>query len=538
MINKTNISNVFHSVFFKLIILYCLLLSAFLWFGDRLGWEGDDVDQIEGILNFSWKGKAMVYRYSWQPLAYELNLGFYRFFQQPKLLFIFPQIIGSLNICLLVLGIYLFAQRQLNLILCFSFLIFFPELFFCGLYYNSTVFTMLPMAICLIFLFWQKSPFKAIHGWQNIRYFMIGLMSTFSLFFRLDFLLALPLLWYFMIFDESLKEKGENYGIYTIVSLTLLLIFTLTDIFNVPKILEIFQSHETIVEQWTWQESFNNLFSITNVLVWLILIIYAVYFVGLNLIKRRWRNFAIILIILPIFFPLPTLTSPKYLIPGIILLPFLFAKIILDLKKYLTSFQFKSLCFVIITLAFLLQILSFEIMPSFPYFQITQSPKLITTHDGYRVSGAYIQGYNEVRKAQNKSFHPPIQFSRTLANIIATIPGNVTVLALKKENNMTNEAWVWQFTTLYLQLKNYQVKNYDRDATITLISPPKTVKFIKLEQSDYERYQSLLPSERVIKLPYVTSNDSQGYQKAYNCLAKDLKPFKLPPSIFISPFSP
>ena len=55
-----------------------VLVACSLWFGDRLGFEGDDVAMLFGIANFERVGINDVYRYHWQPLVYEALVPFAR----------------------------------------------------------------------------------------------------------------------------------------------------------------------------------------------------------------------------------------------------------------------------------------------------------------------------------------------------------------------------------------------------------------------------------------------------------------------------
>lgn len=513
------------SLSLTMIIFYILLLLFFLFFGDRVGWEGDDVDQLDGIVNFAYKGKDLVYRYYWQPLTYQLNLWFNSWLSSPKVLFIIPQIIGAANICVLLLAVYEFAQKRINLLLCFSFLIVLPEILFCSLYYNSTVFAMLPMAITLLFLFWQQSPLKSVDFWNNIRYFIIGVASTSAVFFRLDFLLVLPLLWTLMFWDYTLQNKLKKYSIYAITSLTLLGIFWLTDIFNPSKIIEITKSHEQGVGSFTVEQSFTNLFTITNLVIWIILIATGIYFVALSIRKNNKKLISLIISALILLYPIPTLTSPKYLIPGIIFIPFVLAKLFVILKDKLQKKQFRSLALGFIILSFFLQIVSIQWDFERSFVKITSRPHYTYTHDGARVSGAYLQGYNEVRKAQKISSHNPIKFARKMAKTIHDINKNVTVIFLNEESNISSEVWVLTFTTFYLELEGYQVNHYDRDNKIILSLGDKIVKIKKLNEQEYTNYSVENKEEtKLLKVPYISREDPEQIKKLfedfYNSLDK------------------
>ncbi|XHU95808.1 MAG: hypothetical protein JJP05_09130 [cyanobacterium endosymbiont of Rhopalodia gibba] len=506
--------------FLGIIIFYVISLLFLLFFGDRVGWEGDDIEQLDGIINFSHKGKNLVYRYYWQPLTYQLNLWFNSWLNHPRLLFFIPQIIGAANISILLIAIYTFSRRRLNLILCFCFLIIFPEIIFCSLYYNSTVFAMFPMSITILLLFWTKSPIKDKETWDNFRYFAIGITSTLAVFFRLDFLLSLPLLWYLILFNNSLESKIEQrlkfYFIYILTSFSLFVFFSATDIFNLTKIIYITTSHHEGVNTWTIRQSLANLFSITNLVIWIFLII---SLIGLTFTKIKNKDRKLVLLILcvlPLFYSMSSLTSPKYLIPGIIFLPFFCASIALRIESKLDKNKFHSLVFSFIILSFFLQIVAIQWVPRIPFIEITANPNYIYTHDGIRVTGGYLKGYNEVRKAQINSYHRPIKFSRKMAQVIQQIDKNVAVIYLDKSDSFATEVWIWTFTTFYLELEGYQVKYYDQNNKIVLSLADKTVIMQRVNQEQYENYLDInLKKTTLIKVPYVSRKDPQGFKKFF-----------------------
>ncbi|YAI81923.1 MAG: hypothetical protein ACQJCO_09110 [cyanobacterium endosymbiont of Rhopalodia sterrenbergii] len=506
--------------FLGIIIFYIIILLFLLFFGDRVGWEGDDIEQLDGIINFSHKGKDLVYRYYWQPLTYELNLWLNSWLNHPRLLFVIPQIIGAANISILLTAVYIFSGGRLNSILCFCFLIIFPEIIFCSLYYNSTVFAMLPMSITILLLFWRKSPIKAKKIWNNFRYFAIGITSTLAVFFRIDFLLSLPLLWYLMLLDNSLehkiKQKLKVYLIYIVTSFSLLVFFLFTDIFSLKKIIYITTSHHEGVNTWTIQQSLANLFSITNLTVWIILIISLICLTLTKIKNKDWTLVLLLVCILPLFYSISSLTSPKYLIPGIIFLPFFCASIALNIESKLNKNQFQSLVFAFISFSFFLQIVAIQWVPRIPFIEITANPNYIYTHDGIRVPGGYLKGYNEVKKAQINSYHRPIKFSRKMAQVIQKIDKNVTLIYLDKSDSFATEVWIWTFTTFYLELEGYQVEHYDRNNKIVLSSADKTVIMQRVNQEEYASYLDSNPENTtLIKVPYISRKDPQGLKKFF-----------------------
>lgn len=502
------------SSIFQLAAIYGLVLLFLLFFGDRVGWEGDDVDQLEGILNFQYKGKDLVYRYYWQPLSYQFSIWINSWLNNPRFLFLLPQIFGAANICILLLGMYVFSGRKIDFVLGLSFLAVLPEIVFTALYYNSTVFAMLPMAIALLFLFWTSSPIENRPLWNNSRYIILGAATTTAIFFRFDFLLSLPLVWYFMSIDRSLKQPWKQWVMYFSTTFLSLAVFWRLDIFNPAKLIYIVNSHEEGAKYWTWSESIASLYTITSPIIWFLLTIYLAWFIISRIRQKDWKAVAILIPISILLYPLPTLTSPKYLIPGIIFLPFLFAYIFLKILDRFGSNKFKIAKFTAIAFCLILQFKSIELFGNFPYLTVTSEPQLTSTHDGPRVSGAYLKGYGEIKKAQVESLHPPIKLARQLALALKTPKKNVTVIYLKRDGSIASEPWLWAFTSFYLELDGYKVQRYDRDSEIVLTSDKKVVTMKEVEEGQYLNYLKT-GDEVAIKFPNVSYSDPNYFQKIY-----------------------
>ena len=494
---------------FRLVIVYLIiLLLFFLFFGDRVGWEGDDLAQLEGIVNFPDKGTTGVYRYYWQPLAYQLSLWVNYWTNNPRFLFALPQIFAAANICVLLGAIYAFSEGKINLLLGFSFLLLLPEIFFCGLYYNSTVFGMLPMAIALLFLFWKQKSGRSMSLWNDIRYLTIGVASTVACFFRLDFLLCLPLIWYLIIFDRVPKKRAIL--LYLSGSLSIVALSLTTGIFDPAMALKTAQGHANFTDNWSFKSSLKNLFTITNSIVWIALFTYFIHFLISRIKSQNWKSLLVVFPAAILLYPIPQLTSPKYLIPAIIFLPFVLVKMAMELQERLGRKEFKRLSYCIIATSMLLQILSVQPARAFPYVQIKPVPTYIFTHDGLRPLGAYLRGYNKVRKAERNGGR--LFLARRLTDIIVASDRNFTVIYLDKKDNYTAANWSWAWPNFYLQLEGYKVQHYSLNKEIILASGKKIVQMKKLDEEQFFDYEE--NGETVlIKVPYIKEGDKERSKK-------------------------
>jgi hypothetical protein len=490
------------------LIIFLFLLLSFLIFGDRVGWEGDDVTQLEGIVNFTYKQKIGVYRYYWQPLAYELSLWINDWTKNPRFLFALPQIFAASSICVLLGAISAFSEGRISLLLGFSILLLLPEIFFCGLYYNSTVFGMLPMAIALLFLFWKKNSGISMSLWNDIRYLTIGVASTVGCFFRLDFLLCLPLIWYLIIFDRVPKKRSIL--LYLSGSILIVALIQLKGFFELVGVFNVMQNHADLTDDVSFRNSLENLFSITNLIVWIALFAYFIYFLVSRIKSQNWKSLLVVFPAAILLYPIPQLVTPKYLIPAIIFLPFVLAKMIMELQERLDTKKFKNLSYCIIVISMLLQILSVEPARAFPYLQINPIPTYIGTHDGPRSLGSYLRGYNQVRKAQAEDGgHPQIRLARRLTKIIkASEQSNFDLIYLDKEGNQTR--WSWYWPNFYLQLEGYKVQNYsfslkEQEQDIILVADNKVVRIKELDEEQYRDYKEN-EENALIKVPYLTND--------------------------------
>lgn len=492
---KSPLKPVSHNLVVSLVLLYFILLPVFLFFGDRGWWDGDAIAQLEGILNFQYRGTTGVYRYYWQPLAYEINLFVIRLTNNPRLLYYLPQIFGAANICILLGALSKFSQRKLPMLLNFCLLLLLPEIFFSGLYYNSTVFAMLPMSIAILFIFWQNNTDNLINrdpsstlSWDDIRYLVIGITAAIACFFRFDFSLCLPLLGYLLLTRENNKTRAILLFSSSVIAIFIL--FFIIGIFSPQMILKILREHSDVVGEWTYITPVFKakvIFTTMNVTVWVIFLGYLLYFLQQKILKREWRSLLIIFPSAILLYPIPKITSPKYLMPAIIFMPFIFANMLLDLNKRLTNKNFQRLSYFVIAGTVLLQILSIQPAKAFPFIQLTPSPYSQETHDGPRTVGAYLQGYNRVRMIPNEpKAGEGIDVLQKASKLIdsANVP---SVVLLKKGTSMAdNRNWGW--LSFYLQLEGYKIEDFS-DNKIILTKNNKQASIERIDENSFLQRQ-------------------------------------------------
>src|SRR5690242_968429 len=130
-----------------------LLLCAFflinfiflIIFCDRNGYEGDDLNSIIPMfhLDAAKQGALEIYRYSWQPLSYELGAAIFRATKAPTAIFLLAPIACAVSLTLLLSIIWHNRASAREFTASLVTLLAIPEFWFSGLYYNSSVLGML-----------------------------------------------------------------------------------------------------------------------------------------------------------------------------------------------------------------------------------------------------------------------------------------------------------------------------------------------------------------------------------------------------------
>ena len=188
------------------LIIVTGLSFLLLAFSDRDGYDGDDLSTVSAVfqLDAAKRGDLALYRYAWQPLAYELSAWVYRRFDTSDAVFMSAPIACAIALAVLLYAMATAARNLKSPWLHLAILILFPELFYTGLYYNTTALAMPAAAVAVLFL---TGPPGRGRPWRPA---LIGVMLTLASFFRFDFVLIFPFvvasLW---IESRSLRPMGS-----------------------------------------------------------------------------------------------------------------------------------------------------------------------------------------------------------------------------------------------------------------------------------------------------------------------------------------
>ena len=170
------------------VLLALFFLSSLIFlvlFADRDGYEGDDLNSVLPMLHLqeAKQGALEVYRYHWQPLSYEIGSAVFRLIGKPTAIFLLSPLAGAISLLLLFLVTWRDRSSMPGFAKSLLAILVLPELWFAGLYFNSTVLG-LPFALgCLFFL--RSSSTSSLC-------FLSGVLLGIAVLMRLDFILAAP----------------------------------------------------------------------------------------------------------------------------------------------------------------------------------------------------------------------------------------------------------------------------------------------------------------------------------------------------------
>src|SRR6266496_6842305 len=122
-------------------IFFLVSVVALTELADRNGYEGDDLNSILPMIHLDQakRGELLIYRYGWQLLAYEVGAAVFSITRTPSAIFLLAPIAGAISLTLLLLATWDDKRSWPGLGKALIALLAIPELWFSGLYFNSTV---------------------------------------------------------------------------------------------------------------------------------------------------------------------------------------------------------------------------------------------------------------------------------------------------------------------------------------------------------------------------------------------------------------
>ncbi|MEM7364309.1 MAG: hypothetical protein AAF525_09825 [Pseudomonadota bacterium] len=446
-----------------LVVVFMLLLTHF----DRNGYEGDDLESIVPMFNLTdaRNGLIDVYRYDWQPLAYQLGALVAETHISPTPVFL----IAPLSVAGSIFLIFLIARHryQVTGLVFLCLLTITPEIWLTGLYYSSTApaMLMLAMVFALVFGLTSLSPVT--------RSVMIGLLFATSCLFRLDFALIGPLVYmiYFLEYRD-LKLMAGSVASGALIGLIALWI----ELVSLSNIIEIYLASSAEVaanaNEGGWdryrktmvQSTIFSPLGFVFVLIGLLVIV-------LRSTKRD-KHHALLLMLaaLPIILPLKDLLSPKYVVPWLMLFPLFGSLVVARLET--TRFGSRNrVSAILAVVAFSTLMISIEPIKRLPFLHLaTEDYRPVTTHDGVRSWGAYwwlIDSFDRSSDADRQA--------ADMAQKLLSLPAGTQAVII---DNPSRDSFAWRQLQIALRFEGFAGKVRGRNVVEYELSQERSVMLV------------------------------------------------------------
>jgi hypothetical protein len=369
---------------FGIAVFFFLALASLSYLCDRDGYEGDDLNSIVPMFHLSEakRGELLIYRYAWQPLSYELGSSIFRASGSPTAVFLLAPFAGAVSLTLLLSKVW---RHPTTLLVSLIALFAVPELWFSGLYFNSTIIGLPFAVVSLIMICSRSEPAFGL---------LAGISLGIAILMRLDFMLTIPILSF--ISWRKWQSMFAPINLVVGVSIVLTLAFVV-GIFDPIQVAAIYRSSTAeIVDKantlgWDRRAKLLVLTVLLSPIGWAIALIgapIAAYKMARNnlLCAASWM-----ISVAPLAIPLPNLLSVKYAIPLLVFMPEFLILCLSDIQKALPSRLTKAPIWLAGIGTIALMFISFNIKGSSPYLQIgTLATRPIGTHDGERSYGGFL----------------------------------------------------------------------------------------------------------------------------------------------------
>ena len=375
------------------ICIFSLLnLLLLLFFADRNGYEGDDLNSILPALHLSeaLKGNLDIYRYDWQPLSYAISSAIYRLTGTPLAIFLLAPLAASISLAL-ILAICL---RQLDprsgLFIPIMALLAFPEFWFSGLYYNSTILG-LPFALGSFLLLINKSQSSVDRlAAASAAAVLIGI----AIFIRIDFVLALPAL---AVAAWCVDRSVEKPILFILGVLAVVALAFLTGLLGLDRIMESYRSASSEISSrsaepgWDLRTKLLVISVVLSPVGWIILLLSGPIVLHQSIRRAPLASLAVLFAMIPLVAPLRHLLSVKYALPLFMFLPIFMTHCLLTIEQMLRPSSRFIAKLMLATSTVLQLFLSASFYGKPPYLEIsTLASRPIGTHDGTRSYGGYL----------------------------------------------------------------------------------------------------------------------------------------------------
>lgn len=370
-------------------------------FADRNGYEGDDLNSILPMVHLEQakRGELLIYRYGWQPLAYEVGAAVFSITRTPSTIFLLAPIAGAISLTLLLFIAWDNQRTWSGLGKALIALLAIPELWFSGLYFNSTVLG-LPFAVASMLLVRWSAGRAA---------FVSGLLLGVATLMRLDFGLAVAA---FSLLVWKQNRSVREVFLFNCAFVVTIGLSYVGGLLNPHEILNIYAaSTREIAEKaqspgWDIRTKLQALSVMFSPLGWAILIVGGPIAALRSLHKNRVTFLSWLLALAPLCLPLPNLLSVKYVVPLLIFFPVILVECLSSAERA-SSARLRKWPTIIAgatTVGLLFIAVSFYGHP--PYLTLnTRASRPVGTHDGNRSYGGYFWQMYDVERGAEPTSH-------------------------------------------------------------------------------------------------------------------------------------
>lgn len=360
-------------------------MCVLLYFADWNGLEGDDLNSVVGMLQLEagLNGRLELYRYDWQPLSYLLGAFLFRVFGDTAAIFALAPLAAATAITVLFLAVSRYINASIPIFLVI--LVTVPEVAFSGLYYNSSIIAYLLATVALAAI---------VLGQGTPALVLSSVFLALAILFRLDFVLILPALLSVVLFRRG---RLSSCVIYLGIVVGIIALAFMSEVIRWDPFWDTYlKSVAEIKEKQDaggWDRYTKTM--IASVAISPLGLLFYLFGTGFLLTvsptKLRVAACCIGLCLLPSLYVVKDLLSVKYLLPLMVFLPFLAAKVFQSLRTHLSPRNWKAAYGGLLALTMGLLLASAEPVKRAPYINVTVlTPRQIVTHDGPRSWGAYI----------------------------------------------------------------------------------------------------------------------------------------------------
>lgn len=382
---------------------FALCVGALMFFlADRDGYEGDDMNVIAAMLHLDagLDGRIEIYRYPWQPLGYWIGAAIYNISRSPTAIFLLAPLAGTLSLTALVVFMSKATGRRHGILFYASILILVPELWFSGLYFNTSVLAM-PLIVVALLLLRERPAYG--------RVILAGILAGLAALIRLDFLLACPML--AVVAYE--RHRSPKWTLLLTLGVCAALAAALAArLVSIGQILADYRlANVEMIERgqspgWNAYTKAWVVLTALHPAGWLLLAVG-----GPLETLRSWKENVLVTLAygiaaLFLLFPASSLLSAKYLLPLMVYLPAFLVRCFERLEERLPPrcHRFSDITVVVIAVVALSLSIEPHSRPPFLRFSVVHA-RQVATHDGARSFGAYlVQMFNVNRSGADNDF--------------------------------------------------------------------------------------------------------------------------------------